>query len=535
MRESVALMRAKRDPAAVPAQDIAERAGSTRGYVCAVLYCVGATAVGSLLHGTLAEANLVLIYLLAVVLATVQYGRGPGALASFLAVLAFDVFMVFPYHSLLVADPQYLLTFAIMLVVSLIVSHLMANQRHQALLANLRERRAIALFYLSQDLSGALTGEQVSEVAVRHLDMAFQAQVLLLVADRANRLDIASVATLAGPANLAAGIAAQAVYDRACHDDRSDSLTSVGHLQLLALRAPMRTRGVLVIQTADGARYATGEQARLLHTFAAQIALAIERVHYVDVARETEIAMESERLRNSLLSAVSHDIRTPLTAIVGLSSTLAGSASLADPALRDLAVAIQGSALRMNSLVTNLLDMARLQDGAVRLHSEWQMIEEVVGSALASLGTALNAVELEIIIAPELPLVRFDAVLIERVLCNLLDNALKYASHGKWIRIAATRIGNEVEVSVEDRGPGVPAGMEARIFSKFVRAEKESNKVGVGLGLAICSAIVEAHDGRIWVTNSADGGARFVFALPLGIPPEHDNVELGLDSMQSAP
>lgn len=515
-------------------EDNADGAGNARGYAFAVLYCIAATVVGWMLHETFAEANLVLIYLLAVVLATVQHGRGPGILASFLAVLAFDIFMVLPYHSLLVADPQYLLTFAIMLAVSLIVSNLMANQRGQAQIAHARERRAIALFQLSQDLSGALTAGQVSEVAVRHLNVAFQARVLLLVADRNDRLDMSGVATLAGKTDLAAGIAAQAVYERARHGDSSESMTVVGCLQFIPLRAPTRTRGVLVIQAPDSARGVTGEQSRQLQTFAAQIALAIERVHYVDAARETEIAMESERLRNSLLSAVSHDIRTPLTAIVGLSSTLASSPALSSTGQRELALAIQVDAVRMNCLVTNLLDMARLHDGAVRLNSEWLVIEEVVGSALASLGSALDAVELEIAIAADMPLVRFDAVLIERVLCNLLDNALKYAGEEKFVRITAATTGNEVQVSVEDRGPGVSPGMEVQIFSKFVRGAKESNKTGVGLGLAICSAIVEAHGGRIWAVHGTTGGARFVFSLPLGTPPEHETFEVTPDSVVPA-
>ena len=515
-------------------RDASASRGQARGYLFAVLYCVAATIVGTLLHGTLAEANLVLVYLLAVVLVTVHGGRGPGVFASFLAVLAFDIFMVLPYHSLEVADPQHLLTFAIMLAVSLIVSHLMANQRYQAMIATNRERRAIALFHLSQDLSGALTREQVSEVAGRHLDSAFHAQVVLLVADRAGRLDISPIGTLAGSTNFGAGIAARAVYERACSGDGSDRTTIVGQLQYLPLRAPMRTRGVLVVQTPDGGRHVTLEQTRLLQTFAAQIALAIERVHYVEVAHEAGIAIESERLRNSLLSAVSHDIRTPLTAIVGLSSTMASSAALEGAQLRDLALAIQGAALRMNSLVTNLLDMARLHGGALRLHSEWQMIEEVIGGALASVGPAVDAVELQIAVAPDLPLASFDAVLIERVLCNLIDNALKYAGHGNFIKIAAEQHGSYVEVSVEDRGPGVAAGMETSIFSKFVRGEKESNKAGVGLGLAICSAIVDAHGGRIWVTPGAAGGARFVFALPLGDPPMPEPLEVPLDAAAGA-
>ena len=517
-----------------PDEEPPHQGNKPRGYAFAVLYCLGATLLGRLLHGTLEDANLILIYLLAVVLTTVQFGRGPGVAASILAVLAFDVFMVLPYHSLQVADPQYLLTFAMMLAVSLIVSHLMANQQYQAMIASNRERRAIVLFQLAQDLSGALTREQVSEVAVRHLDMAFQSQVVLLAADPAGSLDLSPIAALAGNTNIAAGITARAVYERARSGDGAHQMTVVGRLHMLPLRAPLCTRGVLVVQAPQDARHATPEQTRLLQTFAAQIALALERVHYVEVAHGAGMAMESERLRNSLLSAVSHDIRTPLTAIVGLSSTMASSPGPGAPQQRELALAIEAAALKMNSLVTNLLDMARLHDGAVRLNCQWQMIEEVIGGALASVGPALDAVALDIVVAPDLPLVSFDAVLIERVLCNLLDNALKYGASGGLVRIVATQTGQDIEVSVEDRGPGVAAGMESTIFSKFVRGEKESNKAGVGLGLAICSAIVEAHGGRIGVAPGATGGARFAFTLPLGHPPLQEPLEASLDPVRGA-
>lgn len=498
------------------------------GYVFATVYCMLVSVLGTLLAGPLAQSNLALVYLLVVVVATVQFGRKPGIFAAVAAVVAFDVFMARPYRSVLIADPQYLLTFVIMLAVSVSISHLMVKQQYRAEIANHRERRAHALFELSKDLSAALTSEAIADVAVRHLHKAFHAQVSLLLAERSGQLNLTTLASLAGATNLPATVAARVVYDRAQNGDDSDTITIVGGLQYLPLRAPMRTRGVLVIRTADGGRHMTDEHARVLQTFATQIALAIERVHYVDIARETEVAMESERLRNSLLSAVSHDIRTPLTAIVGLSSTLVDKSM---PAARqqELALAIQSAALRMNSLVTNLLDMARLHAGAVRLQREWQMIEEVIGSALASLGPALDAVELEITVTPELPLVCFDAVLIERVLCNLIDNALKYGGGEKFIAIAAVQHGGWLEVSVEDHGPGVPEALQEKIFDKFVRGEKESNETGVGLGLAICSAIVQSHGGKLWVTRADSGGARFVFALALGTPPADGELETECD------
>ncbi len=231
------------------------------------------------------------------------------------------------------------------------------------------------------------------------------------------------------------------------------------------------------------------------------------------------VAMESERLRNSLLSAISHDIRTPLTAIVGLSSTLASGRPLPKETRHELAEAIQDDAIKMSNLITNLLDMAKLHAGAVKLNLQWQMLEEVVGSALATLSRPLAGLHIQVALPSTLPLLNFDAVLMERVFCNLLDNAAKYAATGSAVLIAAECIGNTVQVSVEDNGPGVPAGMEETIFAKFARGEPESARAGVGLGLSICRTIIEAHGGRIWVEKGTDGGARFVFTLEVGIPP----------------
>lgn len=492
------------------------------GFVWAGLVCACATALSIAMRGTLAEANLVLIYLLSVVLATVRFGRGPGVLASILSVLAFDVFLVKPYNSLHVDDPQYLLTFAIMLTVSLIVSHLTANLRRQALDAQLRARRAGALFGLSKELSAALTNEQIVEIALKHLATAFHATGRILIADRNGKLDCSPLIGVPGIGHATASVMAQAIFERERQDGDADVVTTTGHLQFLPLRAPMRLRGMLVMA---GPGRGSGEQQGFLQTFAAQIALAIERVHYVDVARESEIGMESERLRNSLLSAVSHDIRTPLAAIVGLSSTLANGAPLAPDVGRDLARAIWDDALRMNGLVTNLLDMARLQTGGLHLNREWQMIEEVVGGALACSARALTDMEVVVALSPGLPLVAIDAVLLERVLCNLLENAARHAADGKWIEIGATLADDALRVWVEDRGAGLDAGGE-QLFTKFTRADG-THKGGVGLGLAICRSIVEAHGGVLHAEAAGRGGARFVFTLPLGEPPEDPGAGAG--------
>ena len=285
----------------------------------------------------------------------------------------------------------------------------------------------------------------------------------------------------------------------------------------------MRTRGVLALQPEQPRLLLVPEQRQQLETFAVLSAIALERVHYVEVAQQATVQIESERLRNSLLSALSHDLRTPLAALYGLADTLTSAVPPLPDRPLDIARAIGAEARRMNAMVSNLLDMARLQSGAVRLNRDWQPIEEVVGTALVSVGAALAGHTVRTALAPDLPLVAFDAVLIERVFANLLENAAKYTPIGSEVTVSARAVSPDLLVSVADNGPGLPAGREERLFEKFSRGERESATPGVGLGLAICRAIVEAHGGRIWVESVAapapHHGARFFFTLPLGTPP----------------
>ncbi|HUL96678.1 MAG TPA: ATP-binding protein, partial [Usitatibacter sp.] len=248
-------------------------------------------------------------------------------------------------------------------------------------------------------------------------------------------------------------------------------------------------------------------------------AIALERVHYVDVARDALVRMESERLRNSLLSALSHDLRTPLAALLGLSEALALTQPPLSPQQAEIARTLGEETKRLIALVNNLLDMARIQSGEVRLHLEWHPIEEVVGSALASMRSVLGGRPVSVDLPADLPLVQIDAVLIERVLVNLLENISKYTPGGTPVSISARVDGEALEVSVADEGPGIPRGKEEEVFEKFARGEKETATPGVGLGLAICRAIVEAHKGRIHAVTGLAKGARFVFTLPLGTPP----------------
>jgi two-component system sensor histidine kinase KdpD len=293
----------------------------------------------------------------------------------------------------------------------------------------------------------------------------------------------------------------------------------------LPLKATMRSRGVLALQPQEPRYLLVPEQRQQLETFAALTAMALERVHYIDVAQNATVQMESERLRNSLLAALSHDLRTPLAALVGMAETLSISQPALSPPQRDLAKAISEKSLRMTDMVTNLLDMARIQSGEVRLRVEWQSLEEIIGSAVKSAHGALGQRALSVRIDPATPLVECDAVLIERVLANLLENAGKYTPATAPVEILVRPLDDELHVSVRDHGPGVAPGQEELIFEKFTRGNAESATPGVGLGLAICRAIVQAHRGRIWVETTQPNGATFTFSLPLGTPPSVEMAE----------
>ncbi len=499
------------------------------GYGAATATSVATALLATPLLAYLDLANIAMLFLLVVVLVAVRFGRGPSVLATCVSVACFDFFFVPPRFTFAISDFQYLITFGVMLAVGLITGHLTANLRFQARVASHREARAHALYEFARELSGALQTEQIFETTRTVIQRAFRATAILLVPDEGGRLHVPpSSLTDAGATPrlsvLDTGIA-QWAFDHAESAGLGTDTLPASRIFYLPLVAPMRTRGVLAIEPEHRRWLMVPEQRQQLDTFAALAAIALERVHYIDVAQNALVNMASERLRNSLLAALSHDLRTPLTSLVGLSESLASSKPALAEAQLDLAQSLHDEALRMSALVTNLLDMARIQSGEVKFNLEWQALEEVVGSALRASGSMLKQHMVSTELAGDLPLVRFDAVLLERVLCNLLENAAKYTPAGSKIVIAAELHGAWVDVTVYDNGPGLPLGREEAVFEKFTRGERESAKPGVGLGLAICRAIIEAHGGRITACASPAGGAAFVFSLPIGTPPAMPDLE----------
>ena len=486
-------------------------------YLWAAIACVGVTLLSVPLAEHFDRSNIVAVFILAVVLVGVRLGRGPAALAAVLSVCAFDFFFVPPRFSFAVSDVQYLLTFCIMLAVGLITGQLTAGLRFQARVAAHREERAGSLYEIARDLSAAVQVEQVVKISDESIQRTFRASAALLLPDASGRL-LVTAARADAPLTVEIGTA-QWAFDKGQPAGFGTDTLPGSEVLYIPLRAPTQARGVLAVKARNRRMLRIPEQRQLLDTFAALIAIALERVHYVGVAQDALLRMESERLRNSLLAALSHDLRTPLTVLVGLAESLALTTPKLSAAQMETAEAIQDEARRMGTLVSNLLDMARIESGEVRLNLQWQPLEEVVGASLEAARGMLHGHIINVQLPRDLPLVKFDAVLIERVLVNLFENVSKYTPPGSTVTLSAQVSGDQLKVSVADNGPGLPTGREEAVFQKFTRGERESSTPGVGLGLAICRAIIESHQGKITASQRPGGGAIFTFTLPLGTPP----------------
>jgi two-component system sensor histidine kinase KdpD len=485
-----------------------------------------------------AAANLIMVYLLGVVIVAARFGRGPSILATVLSVATFDFFFVRPYLTFAVSDAEYLVTFVVMLAVGLVISTLTVRLRQQADFASTREQRITALYAMSREFASTRGIKKVLRATVQNINQTFDSQVVILLPSATGRLqpwgevtgwwgEGVSDQSVFAPDTHDQGVA-QWVYDHGQLAGMGTDTLSGAHALYLPLTASGGTTGVLGVRPAQPRRLVVPEQLHLLETFASQAALALERVALSEEAQRAQVQAETERMRSSLLSSVSHDLRTPLAVITGATSSLVEGAATLDQATRvELAQTAYDEATRLNWLVGNLLDMTKLESGALQVRKEWQPLEEVVGAALTRLDDRLGGRSVTTALPQDGPLVPLDSVLIEQVLINLLENAIKYTPPNSPIELSATGAGDIVTVTVADRGPGIPAGDEQRIFDKFYRARSGHGSGGVGLGLTICRGIVEAHGGHIWVENRPDGGAAFHFTLPVeGTPPPAGALEV---------
>ncbi|HVV99716.1 MAG TPA: sensor histidine kinase KdpD, partial [Planctomycetaceae bacterium] len=474
--------------------------GPYTGYMWAVASVALCTCISWGLFRVVEPLNLVMVYLLGVALVALQFGRGPSVCASILSAAAFDFYFVKPYYTFAVSDMQYLMTFGVMIFTGVLISTLTARVHDQADAMLHKEQRTAALYGMSRELAGQRTRDEVLRTAARHLAAAGHAAIRLLLPDSSGRL----------PDQLDDGQARFDAQDRAVaqwvleHGERAglgtDTLPGADALYL-PLQASEGTIGVLQVRPHEPTRLWAPEQLGLVETLASLTALALERVQFAQTAERARLEMETERLRNSLLSAVSHDLRTPLAGIVGASSTLAEMSDKLDGSTRhELAQSIYDESQRLNRQVSNLLEMARIDAGSIAIHKEWHSLGEVISPVLDRMHAVLQAYPVEVHLPTDLPMTSFDAGLISEVLTNLLENTVKYAPSQAPIEISAHRDGNELVVSIADRGPGVPPGDEERIFERFYQPATGAAH-GVGLGLSICRGIVELHGGTITARN----------------------------------
>jgi two-component system sensor histidine kinase KdpD len=448
------------------------------GYVAAIITVTAATLLGWFLFGEMHLTDVVMVFLLGVVVVSMRFGYGPSIFTAVLSVLAFEFFFIPPLFSFAVSDLRHFVTFAVMFLVAFVISHLTKRIRDQADAAGARERNAARLYDASREIGLAYSREELLVSSMRHAREMFGADIAVVLRDGNEREEPLPAGAILVP--------------------------------LKGSRGPMAKLALLREDPAPLDR----QSRELFEAFAALVGSALERTALADEAQRATLRVETEQLRNALLSSVSHDLRTPLAVITGVTSTLLERPPRDEEKRQLLINTAHEEALRLNRLVRNLLDMTRLDAGALGVRKEPQSLEEVVGAALNRLDDRLRDRTVGTSLAEDLPLAPFDAVLIEQVFINLLENAAKYTPPGSPIHVAATVGEREIEIEVADRGGGVAPDDTERVFEKFYRGHDREGG-GVGLGLTICRGIVRAHGGRIWVQERPGGGASFRFTLPL--------------------
>jgi len=480
--------------------------------------------------------NLTMIFLAGVVFVATRYPTGPSVAASLLAALLFNFFFTQPYYTLTMHEPQQVVAFGALLATALVVSGLAQRVRRQNEAARLRYIRTAALYFMSRQLAATTGADALARVAARHAADVFQGDAVVLVPKSDGRLQVAAQSGVfaAEPTNEQA--AAQWVYEQKKWAGWSTETLPASQALYLPLVTSGKSLGVLGFHPRSPEAPLEPDQRHMLETFATQLAIALERATLAVEAEAARREAETEQVRSSLLSCVSHDLRTPLATIAGAASTLVDGAHLPEPTRRELAQSIAEEAGRLNQLVGKLLEMTRLESTGFRVQKDWYPLDELVGAALTRLRPLLRRHRVHTDLPDDLPLVQLDGPLIEELLANLLENAARYTPADSCITICARAREDAVLVEVNDEGPGLEPGSEREIFRRFVRRRPAGDRQGTGLGLAICEAVVRLHGGAIGAENRPESGARFWFTLPIvpGAPTEPRSVAL-VESVQPSP
>lgn len=485
------------------------------GYPTSLLLIAAVSAVCQLVKPLLDPANIVMFYLLAVVVAAVKLGRKHAIFTSFVGVLAFDFFFVPPHFTFAVADTQYFITFAALFTVGTLISTLVARSRERAEAMQLREVQTSSLYYLSRDLVASADIPSVMSALLRNVEEALDAELVILLPE-GEMLEIVLTSNA-----LEIDLKERAVADWVFRNRHpagcgTDTLVS-SKMIYLPLQTPASVLGVMGVKLKNESEYRSRENRRLLDAFVTQVAMAIERVQLSSQVEQTQILQARENLERALLNSISHDLRTPLALITGVLSTLREEyGELNRQAKHELLDTACGEAERLNRFVSNLLDMTRIEAGAVKLRVESCDVQDLIGCALAAVEPRISKREVVLKIQPDMPLVSMDLVLMTQVLVNLLDNSMKYSAPETQIEIEALIATELLEIQISDYGHGVPEQDLQHVFNKFYRIPIPEGASGTGLGLSICKGIVEAHKGKIWAQNRVAGGLIIVIQLPLG-------------------
>lgn len=484
-------------------------------YLWSILLVVIATAIGFLIRTSIEPTNLVMVYLLAVVVAATNLGRGPAILASFLGVLAFDFLFVEPHFTFAVTDTQYILTFIGLFLVGLVISQLAARASEQAEAAREREAETAELYDLSRDLASASDLDTILHALQRHLEQTFSRTVAVFLPEEGRmKVQIFSENMQLNEEEMAV---ADWVYRHPEPAGRHTNTLPAAEYRYLPLKTSKGVVGVLGIgkpKTTD--IDLTPAQRRLMDAFANQGAQAIERAQLEKQNRQIALLQSAEKLQNALLNSISHDLRTPLVAITGALSALDEEYIEMDDAARSALIEnARGEADRLNRLVGNLLNMTRIESGTIQLHLEPGDVQDVIGTAIEQLGRRIEHNSIKVSVPAGFPLVPMDFTLMVQVFVNLLENAVKYSPENSVIEVCAFRDQTKARVQVLDRGVGIPAEDLARVFDKFYRVQRPESVSGTGLGLSISKGIVEAHGGQIRALEREAGGTILEVELPL--------------------
>jgi two-component system sensor histidine kinase KdpD len=477
----------------------------------------------------LADANIVMIFLAGVAFVSARLGRGPSIASAIASVLVFDFFFVEPRLTFAVGDTEYIITFAVMLGIGLLISELTTRLQAQLRASQQQEHRTAQLFRMTRQLSELSGSDFLVRTAGRQLEEIFDAEVAFYLREPEGQFSLRygeRTSIVEQPTNEV--VAQWVTTNGKLAGAGTDTLPNASAI-FVPLVGSQKVAGALGVRPKSEGGVLDPEQIRLLETCGSLIALSIERDDSVLQAHQAQLQIQAEQLRNSLLDSVSHDLRTPLATISGTATSLLENSSIGDS--ESLHTLVDESR-RLTRLVENLLDMARLDSGTIALNRQWNVLEEIVGVALNAVKREVREFVVRVDIPADFPLLNIDGFLMEQVLVNLLENASRYTPIGSEIEIAAVAKSNRAEIRIADNGPGVPPGSEEKIFDKFFRGSTitPDGRRGVGLGLAICRAIVEAHGGVITAANRAEGGALFVISLPSTETPPHIEAEATTDS-----